>query len=102
MSHAKKATDFFGRTRGEAQNGPGNLLFETERVKSGGGADYISLLGSSQNCFLTISAQILIPQNVRFAKRAVKRAYEPQTPLSSWYLDPESGGRCPLMDQRGS
>ncbi len=44
----------------------------------------------------------LYPVNrpLRYRPRSNRETYEPQTPLTPWYLDPESGGRCPPMDQR--
>ena len=38
---------------------------------------------------------------LRYKKRHEgPQTYAPQTPLTPWYLDPESGGKCPPMDQR--
>ena len=37
---------------------------------------------------------------LRYKPRSIRTTYEPQTPLTPWYLDPESGGRCPPLDQR--
>lgn len=46
----------------------------------------------------------LYPVNrpLRYKKRTAKTTYTPQAPLTPWYLDPESGGKCPPMDQRKS
>lgn len=37
---------------------------------------------------------------LRYNTRVSHATYEPQAPLTPWYLDPESGGRCPPIDQR--
>ena len=44
----------------------------------------------------------LYPVNrpLRYRPRSNRETYEPQAPLTPWYLDPESGGKCPPFDQR--
>ena len=37
---------------------------------------------------------------LRYVTRTNRTTYTPQEPLTPWYLDPESGGKCPPMDQR--
>lgn len=42
-----------------------------------------------------------VDRPIRYKKSTPKPTiYEAQTPLTPWYLDAESGGRCPAMDQR--
>lgn len=44
----------------------------------------------------------LYPVNrpLRYRPRSVTTTFEPQTPLTPWYLDPESGGRNPAPEDR--
>jgi len=37
---------------------------------------------------------------LRYRPRSNRQTYEPQVPLTPWYLDPESGGADPPADQR--
>ncbi len=41
-----------------------------------------------------------VSRPLRYKTRSVRTTYAPQVPLTPWYLDPESGGKCPPMDQR--
>ena len=41
-----------------------------------------------------------VERPLRYRPRTNRRTYERQTPLTPWYLDPESGGKCPPMAQR--
>ncbi len=41
-----------------------------------------------------------VTRPARYLPQTNRQTYEPQTPLIPWYHDPESGGRCPPMDQR--
>ncbi len=41
-----------------------------------------------------------VDRPLRYRPRTNRQTYEPRAPLMPWYLDPESGGRCPPMDQR--
>jgi hypothetical protein len=42
----------------------------------------------------------LVSRPLHYRPLSKRQTFEPQTPLSPWYLDPESVGRCPPMDQR--
>lgn len=46
------------------------------------------------------SDQYPVNRPLRYITRTNRQTYEPQAPLTPWYLDPDSGGRCPPMDQR--
>ena len=37
---------------------------------------------------------------LRYRPRSNRQTYEPVSPLTPWYLDPDSGGRCPPMELR--
>ena len=41
-----------------------------------------------------------VSRPLHYKPRSVRTTYAPQVPLTPWYLDPESGGKCPPMDQR--